>query len=162
MSFSWCRQTCIKSNEINVWPSVQQMQLIESKYIKIKSLKFHENNSKNALNYFWEENLDRFYRQLENKKSKFIELSDGEYDVVIDMNIHSDNINLTMETDESYNLQASEDGGGVRISISAESIFGARHGIETLIQMIFYDEFSNTLVVSTHIVRIDDMIIFFN
>lgn len=148
MGFAWCRHTCINSNETNVLPSVQQLQSIQSKYIKIKTITFRGNNANNAQNLFWEENVDRFYRQLENKYSKLIELSDGELHVVIDININSDNIHLTMDTDESYNLQTSEDANGVKASISAESIFGARHALETLIQMIFYDEFSNTLVVS--------------
>lgn len=151
MSFAWCRQTCINSNELNVWPSVQQLHYsTESKYIKIKSIKYRDNNSKSAMKNFWEDNLDRFYRQLENKKSKLIELSNGESDVFIDINVNSENMDLTMETIESYSLQASEESGSVRISISSESIFGARYALETLIQTIFYDDFSNTLVVSSY------------
>lgn len=150
MSFSWCRQTCMNSNEINVWPSVQQLHSTESKYIKIKSIKFRENNSKNVETNFWADNFDRFYRQLDNKKSKLMELTDGESNVFIDINIKSENTDLTMETDESYSLQAVEETGSVRVIVSSESIFGARHALETLIQTIFYDDFSNTLVVSSY------------
>lgn len=151
MSFAWCRQTCINSNELNVWPSVQQLHYsTESKYIKIKSIKFRDNNSKSVTKNFWEDNLDRFYRQLENRKSKLIGLSNGESDVFIDINVNSEDMDLTMATNETYSLQSSEESGNVRISISSESIFGARHALETLIQTIFYDDYSNTLVVSSY------------
>lgn len=148
MGFAWCRETCINSNDINIWPSVQQLHSTKPKYIKIKSIKFRDNNSKNAMTNFWEDNFDRFNRQLGNKKSKIKELSDGESDVFIDINVRSENTNLTMETNENYSLEASDDSGSVQISISSESIFGARYALETLIQIIFYDDLSNTLVVS--------------
>lgn len=139
----------MNTNEINVWPSVQQVQRSHDyKFIKIKSLTFHENPT-NVANNFWEENFARFFKQLENKKPKLRELSDGEFDVDVTVNVQSSNTNLTMETNEEYNLQAFEDDGSVKINISSESIFGGRHGLETLIQMIFYDDFSNTLVVSS-------------
>lgn len=148
MGFAWCRQTCTNSNEMNVWPSVRQLHSSDSKYIKVKAIRFRENNSKSAMSNFWEDNLDRFYRQLGNKKSKQKKLSDGDFDVVVDINVHSEETNLTMETDESYSLHASEENGSVKVDISSETIFGARHALETLIQNIFYDDFSNTLVVS--------------
>lgn len=76
-----------------------------------------------------------------------MELTAGESNVIVDININSDNANLTVETDESYSLQTFEENGSVRVSISSESIFGTRHALETLIQIIFYDDFSNTFVV---------------
>lgn len=149
MSFAWCRHTCIDPNDINVWPSVQQLQSTESKYIKITDIRFRNNGVKNVRNNFWDDNYERFYRQLNNKMPKSTKRLNGDLDVFVDFNIRSENTNLTMETDENYTLQAAEDNGNVRVTISSETIFGARHALETLVQMIFYDDFSNTLVVSS-------------
>ncbi len=157
MGFAWCRQTCMNRNEINVWPSVQQLHIAESsRHIKIKSINFRENNSKNLSNPFWEDNIDRFHKQLDNKIPKLSEVSAGQLDVYIDIMVNSEDTNLTMETNESYTLQAFEENGSVRITVSSETIFGARYALESLVQLIFYDDFSNTLVVSltlTHLYR---------
>ncbi|XP_037045351.1 chitooligosaccharidolytic beta-N-acetylglucosaminidase-like [Bradysia coprophila] len=148
MSFSWCRQTCMDPNETSVWPSVQQQRLDASKYIKINSIRFRENNSRNVKNNFWTDNFNRFYRQLNYKRSKLTELSPGDFDVFVDINVTDlENTNLTMDTTESYSLQTSEENGSVRIMISSETVFGARYALETLVQIIFYDDFSNTLVI---------------
>lgn len=48
---------------------------------------------------------------------------------------------LTLETDESYILKVSETSDGrVNATITADNYFGARHGLETLGQLIIYDD----------------------
>ena len=50
-----------------------------------------------------------------------------------------------METDERYELRIESNGGDVEVHISAHTYFGARHGLETLSQLISYDELSESL-----------------
>jgi len=58
---------------------------------------------------------------------------------------------LTTETDESYSISIKRtigkkgSGETVHVSITAPTYFGARHGMETLSQMISYDDLSDTL-----------------
>ncbi|XP_046477221.1 chitooligosaccharidolytic beta-N-acetylglucosaminidase [Neodiprion pinetum] len=60
--------------------------------------------------------------------------------------ISSENVKLTLETDESYILQISELGDGrLNASIDAKTYFGARHGLETLSQLIVYDDLYNKI-----------------
>ncbi|XP_004525320.1 chitooligosaccharidolytic beta-N-acetylglucosaminidase [Ceratitis capitata] len=48
---------------------------------------------------------------------------------------------LTLDTDESYALQISSGNGSVATAtISANNYFGARHGLETLSQLLVYDD----------------------
>lgn len=53
---------------------------------------------------------------------------------------YSNIIKLRMNTDESYNLTMSVRGDSLYTSISAKTVFGARHGLETLSQLIWWDE----------------------
>ena len=46
-----------------------------------------------------------------------------------------------MDTDERYELRIeTENSGNTEVHIDAHSYFGARHGLETLSQLISYDE----------------------
>ncbi len=48
-----------------------------------------------------------------------------------------------METDESYELTVTN---GKKVEINAPTYFGARHGLETLSQMIAYDDMKDILI----------------
>ncbi len=48
-----------------------------------------------------------------------------------------------METDESYELTVTN---GKKVEIKAPTYFGARHGLETLSQMIAYDDMKAVLI----------------
>jgi hexosaminidase len=49
-----------------------------------------------------------------------------------------------MQTDESYELSIS-DPENIEVNITAKSFYGARHGLETLSQLIVYDDINNQL-----------------
>merc|ERR1711899_588247 len=66
--------------------------------------------------------------------------------------VESEDESLTGETDESYTIDVQKSPGKkgsgkdtVHVSITAPTYFGARHGLETLGQMISYDDLSDTL-----------------
>jgi len=66
--------------------------------------------------------------------------------VSVSINVYTDDLSLTTDTDESYELTASREGSEtVMVRISASTYYGARHGLETLSQMITYDDLSDTL-----------------
>ncbi|KAK9874015.1 hypothetical protein WA026_002368 [Henosepilachna vigintioctopunctata] len=53
---------------------------------------------------------------------------------------------LTLETDESYHLVVKSDmGGKIEVTITSPNFFGSRHGLETLGQLIIYDDLRNQL-----------------
>lgn len=49
---------------------------------------------------------------------------------------------LTLDTDESYSLIVRPEGSSLVANIQAKSFFGARHGLETLSQLIWSDEYA--------------------
>lgn len=71
---------------------------------------------------------------------------DGDHLIVM-FNIQSDNAALNQHTDEHYHMEAYENTGVVIVKIRAETIFGARHALETLAQLIIYDNIRNELQV---------------
>jgi len=76
----------------------------------------------------------------------------GNQAVLLNIAVDSEEEKLTTETDESYDIKIQRTKGkkgsaqeAVHVSITATTYFGARHGLETLSQMISYDELSDTL-----------------
>lgn len=61
---------------------------------------------------------------------------ESENDVIIQYNINIVEDTLTWETDESYSLAISTIDRTTTVQISSHTIFGARHGLETLTQLI--------------------------
>ncbi|XP_032306984.1 probable beta-hexosaminidase fdl isoform X2 [Drosophila ananassae] len=52
----------------------------------------------------------------------------------------SGDLNFSLDNDESYYLTSNTDGHRLLVEISANSYFGARHGLSTLQQLIWYDD----------------------
>ena len=63
------------------------------------------------------------------------------------LKIASNKTRITMDTDESYSLEIKDLGKAVEIK--AQTYFGARHGLETLSQLISYDELRQKLQMHT-------------
>lgn len=58
----------------------------------------------------------------------------------------------SVSNDESYDLKVSTSAAGqVAVSIEGQTIFGVRHGLETLSQLISFDYFSNSLVIPSDV-----------
>ena len=79
-------------------------------------------------------------------------LSLGE--VQVHIKVEEEDLSLTTDTDESYKVtveesSAEEAGQSVLVTITAATYYGARHALETLSQMIGYDDLSDTLVTYT-------------
>jgi len=80
--------------------------------------------------------------------------------VQVSISVESEDLTLDTETDESYSIAIQkskstsrradtkdkiEEAQAIHITISAKTYYGARHGLETLSQMISYDDLSDTL-----------------
>jgi len=70
--------------------------------------------------------------------------------VSVSISVASEDLALTTETDESYSISIQQtigkkEGDSVHVGVTAPTYYGARHGLETLAQMISYDDLSDTL-----------------
>lgn len=61
----------------------------------------------------------------------------------------SDETKLRLGSDESYNLTVRPNEDDLVATVRAKTFFGARHGLETLSQLIWWDENEGILKVST-------------
>lgn len=58
----------------------------------------------------------------------------------------------SIENDESYDLKVTtSDAGQVAVLIEGQTVFGVRHGLETLSQLISFDYFSGSLVIPSDV-----------
>ncbi|XP_037946614.1 probable beta-hexosaminidase fdl [Teleopsis dalmanni] len=64
-------------------------------------------------------------------------------------------INLNFETDESYQLHTSLEKRQLNVHITANSFFGARHGLSSLQQLIWYDDEDDLLRILSKAIIID-------
>nr|CAH7737714.1 unnamed protein product [Callosobruchus chinensis] len=81
----------------------------------------------------------------------------GGKSLIVDVDVKDPSVNrLTLETDESYTLKVSLTSDG-RISalISAPTFFGARHGLQTLNQLIVFDDLNGELLIPSEVLITD-------
>ncbi|XP_030375717.1 chitooligosaccharidolytic beta-N-acetylglucosaminidase [Scaptodrosophila lebanonensis] len=93
--------------------------------------------------------MDLIHAKIPSRKS----LNNGGYELNIGVTLkeqHDGLPRLTLVTDESYNLSIdSAADGQVSVNITAENFFGARHGLETLAQLIVYDDIRREVQIVT-------------
>lgn len=76
------------------------------------------------------------------------ELRDGEHGLSIEIEVEIESLELSLETNEEYELELTEVNGNELLArINAVTYYGARHGLESLSQLIAFDEFTNQLKV---------------
>lgn len=109
--------------------------------ISIRSFN-HKKNSE-----FWSANGKRFLAQIHAKVPKRVKLLDDGQHLYIDIIAEKLDDHLTIKTDESYTINGKEVDGAVEVSITAPNIFGARHALETLSQLIVFDDIRKELQV---------------
>lgn len=97
---------------------------------------------------FWKANEYRFKQQLTAKVPKRLTLSDVGSRLMVMVNVKSLDMKLNHETNEHYHIKGYENTGVVLVKIEAETIFGARHAMETLSQLIVFDNIRNELQIA--------------
>lgn len=60
----------------------------------------------------------------------------------------SEEVKLKLGSDESYNLTVRPNEDDLVATVRAKTFFGARHGLETLSQLIWWDEYQGVLKVT--------------
>ncbi|GAB0100864.1 hypothetical protein DMENIID0001_169610 [Sergentomyia squamirostris] len=84
--------------------------------------------------------IDRFHRVLEWKRTKDQAYAKGSR-LAVQFNLTSMDLSLNRDTDECYSLKVDFNSEwGIRVAITGETYYGIRHGLETLAQLIVYDD----------------------
>lgn len=95
----------------------------------------------------WQESFFRFqvfqYRKLSIPAAH---LKNGKK-LRVSVYISSTDLTLNHATDESYKLNISSENDQVNVMISSINYFGARHALETLDQLIVFDDFNDELLI---------------
>ena len=94
----------------------------------------------------WDQSMDRFNRIIDAKIGHN-DLYEGTHGLGIEINVEDDSMELNLETSEQYVLELSATNQTMLARINATTYFGARHGLETLSQLIAFDIFSSQLKV---------------
>lgn len=96
---------------------------------------------------YWEQSLDRFNGIIDARVGQN-QIVDGEIGLSIEIDVEISSLELSLETNERYELELlSTDSNELIARINAATYYGARHGLETLSQLIAFDEFTNQLKV---------------
>lgn len=113
--------------------------------INLNRFTYQTNNFRNDPNN-WFTSWQRF-RDMQFKKipSDNVNVVSGK-SVLVEILAQSDNMSLTYETHEGYQLRISEEWDQIYVYITAQNFYGTRHALETLSQLIVYDEFENAVV----------------
>lgn len=93
---------------------------------------------------FWQINQQRFGQQI-NAKVPDLNLTFFGVSVQIDINVRSAEDRLLVGTNETYSVRITKDENLI-VLIEAETIFGARHGLESVAQLIVYDDVQQRLL----------------
>ncbi|XP_076059844.1 chitooligosaccharidolytic beta-N-acetylglucosaminidase-like [Oratosquilla oratoria] len=86
---------------------------------------------------------EEFYRN--SPLNADVDSSVDRQQVNLEITITSPEDRLKLDTDESYNLVVQTQGKRTTVTILAQTFFGARHALETLSQLVSYDEIHNSL-----------------
>lgn len=95
---------------------------------------------------FWDENKDRLIKQIKSKIPRNVKI-DGGKNVRIDVVVESNDAHLTMSTNESYKIVTVDRDDTINVKIESYSIYGARHGLETVSQFVVFDDIRKELQV---------------
>lgn len=89
---------------------------------------------------FWSENEKRFQNQIKAKVPSKAAIKSGGMKLSIDFKVKTESLDFSLDFDESYTLNIKAEGEDVLALIEAETFFGARHALETLSQLVAYDD----------------------
>ncbi|XP_055687641.1 chitooligosaccharidolytic beta-N-acetylglucosaminidase-like isoform X2 [Lutzomyia longipalpis] len=108
---------------------------------------------------YWEQTQQRFFDQIKAKVVKNHVLRHGGKKVMVDIAVDREDLTFDFNTDESYKVDVKEEDGNVGVKITAPTYYGARHGVETLAQLIVYDNIRTELQIPSS-VNIEDAPVF--
>lgn len=147
MSLSECRMFCGEDPGM-LWPRVNGHIKIERPLIRLnlREIYFEFYNKSRAHDQFWLQNEKRFLEQLYQKTKHSSNAIDHGSPLSIYIHVKNQSVHLGLNTNEHYHIRAqTKRYNGISANITAESIFGARHALETISQLIIFDDIRNEL-----------------
>lgn len=164
-----CRMVCNENDVGTLWPYPSGSVYVSRDLIRIdlNSIKFKTESFKGEPEY-WEMAETRFMEMQQKKTSSKRQPSSSENQLTIEVIAESDDMSeskvcyreesnciihpdkdFTFSTDESYRLTIAKISGSnsIRALITAINFYGARHGLETLSQLIVYDDIRNEVLI---------------
>lgn len=154
MGLQLCRHTCGRLNFVDVWPmptgTVTTGGTVQHRQINSNALYFRTLYRQETTNDFWEVNQNLFLSQVAAKipRSTTLVGNSNAASLHIDITINNDDIKLLVKINETYRLSVNQISNDIVVSIEANNIFGARNALETLAQVIIYDDVQQKLLVS--------------
>uniref|UniRef100_A0A336MGX8 Beta-hexosaminidase n=1 Tax=Culicoides sonorensis TaxID=179676 RepID=A0A336MGX8_CULSO len=149
ISLPVCRLFC--TGEIGtLWPKPTGPVKVQEKLAKVapSTITFKPQGFRGEASTYFDASKSRFMKQLEEKVIKGVKLSEDGIRVVINLHVNSPDTDLTYEIDEGYKLRIQQDGDNkLNVTITAENYYGARNGLETLVQLIVFDDIRNQLFI---------------
>jgi len=147
--FNTCKLTCGPHGVL--WPRPTSVDLDKSvEFFVPASINTNTNNVpatvKSLLDdavQIFKDNLNHYHPDFNNGGSISWNAS-LTHKVTINIHFEGEQEHLNYETDESYNLTIATEDSTI-VTIHAQTFFGARHGLETLSQLIDYDDDSESL-----------------
>ncbi|XP_044269002.1 chitooligosaccharidolytic beta-N-acetylglucosaminidase [Tribolium madens] len=129
-----CRLVCGKYGAL--WPLPTSDTTISSKLLKFSSssIKFNIPNEENDVNNYLRDISSIFLKAVTAEDTT--NCPEQKNTVAVTFTVKSDDTTLNWGTNESYNIGITSTGNQNIVQISAATIFGARHGLETLSQLI--------------------------
>lgn len=130
-----------------LWPRVNGKIQLEHRMIRLNptNIEFIFGNDLNNHDFFWKTNELRFREQISRKLPDALKWRDEGNRLRIVIDVKSDNSKLGLDTDERYQIHAHTKDNQVEAHVQAETIFGARHAIETIAQLIVFDDIHREL-----------------
>lgn len=123
-------------------------------------IQFNALNGTKRNDIFWKSNEQRFREQLLAKIPSYAKVDYHEGSrLLIMINVQTDDSTLNQQTNEHYHIEAYENTGVVIAKIRAETIFGARHALETISQLIVFDDIREEIQIVSDF-QIDDRPVF--
>lgn len=87
------------------------------------------------------------FKDMQMKKIKGFPNSTVDAALIIDVHADTNDMTLNYDTDESYTLETVRTTENIVVNIVAKNFYGIRHALETLSQLIVFDEFRSELVI---------------
>lgn len=147
VSLSVCRLYC-NEDVGTVWPKPTGKVQISNDVVKINpnDIIFTSENFKKEPGY-WTMATERFKAIQKKKLPKKYSIKPGGKTLIIDVASETDDMVLNLDTFEGYNFKITEDNNGVHVAVTAKNFYGARHALETISQLIVYDNIRNEILI---------------
>lgn len=150
-----CKLLCGEKDHLNIWPYPTGSIISEKNILLInaQNIQFQLQGT-TITKTFLDDVVEYFRNNLNIDNSSPCQ---DAYNMIIVLETLSDDLSLTLDTNESYNLKTTASDKQLRVEIVGKSVFGVRHGIETLLQLLVrYEKDDEICLATLNSVQLDD------